>query len=79
MQRIDGSFYTLDVMDEIALAELLDIVFSIGLFERDEDDKKWVRTTGKTINLESMMKEDYDTLRKMNRELNKSKRYEYIG
>lgn len=78
MKRIDGSFYTLTVKDELALMALLDIVFSTNLFVKDDDSDNWVRTTGETINLESLQKSDYDVLRKMNEELNGDREYEYI-
>ena len=62
---------------ESALAALLDIVFSIGLFEKDDDDDDWVHTTGRTINLESMHVVDYERLKEMNKELNQNCNYEY--
>ena len=78
MKRIDGSFYTLSVKDELALMSLLDIVFSTRLFVKDEDSDYWVHTTGEILNLESLQKSDYDVLRKMNEELNGDRNYEYI-
>jgi len=77
MKRIDGSFYTLDVEDEQALAALLDIVFGTGLFEKEDDDDDWVHTTGRIIDLESMRVVDYERLKEMNKELNSNWNYEY--
>ncbi len=67
---------TLTYEQESALATLLDIVFSTGLFEKSDDDD-WVRTTDGTINLESMHVVDYETLKEMNKELNPNWSYEY--
>ena len=78
MKRIDGSFYTLSVKDACALMALLDIVFGTRLFVKDEDNDHWVHTTGETLNLEFLKKSDYDVLRKMNKELNGNRNYEYI-
>lgn len=67
---------TLTYEQESALAALLDIVFSTGLFEKADDDD-WVHTTGSTINLESMHVVDYERLKEMNKELNPNLNYEY--
>ena len=68
---------TLTYEQESALAALLDIVFSTGLFEKADDDDDWVHTTGRTINLESMHVVDYERLKEMNKELNQNCNYEY--
>jgi len=77
MKRIDGSLHILDVEDELALANLLDIVFGTGLFEKEDNDDDWVYTTGRTIDLESMRVADYERLKEMNKELNSNWNYEY--
>jgi hypothetical protein len=68
---------TLTYEQESALATLLDIVFSTGLFEMDGPDDEWVHTTGNTINLESMHVVDYEELKEMNKKLNPNYGYEY--
>ena len=68
---------TLTYEQESALAALLDIVFSTGLFEKADGDDDWVHTTGRTINLESMYVVDYERLKEMNKELNQNWNYEY--
>lgn len=68
---------TLNYEQESALATLLDIVFSTGLFEKADDNDDWVHTTDRTINLESMHVVDYERLKEMNEELNPNWNCEY--
>lgn len=52
-----------------AIEELIGICDRIGLFEEDEDElSDFVHTTGKTLDLESLGKEDWELLKKLAKE-----------
>lgn len=48
--------------ERVAFSMLVDTIKDIGLFEPDEDDPNWMHTTGRTLDLTSFTRHDWEVI-----------------